>query len=41
MLFQKKKQENATVKVAPKGDAHYLTAKESREIAKSNAKIIR
>ena len=41
MLFQKKKQENASGTAAPKGNAHYLSAKESREIARSNAKTIR
>ena len=41
MLFQKKKQENASETAAPKGNAHYLSAKESREIARSNAKTIR
>ena len=41
MLFHKKDQENAPEKAASKGNSHYLTAKESREIAKSNSRIIR
>lgn len=41
MLFHKKDQENAPEKTASKGNSHYLTAKESREIAKSNSRIIR
>ena len=40
MLFGKNKQDKPQ-KAAPKGNAHYLTAKESREIARSNAKVIR
>ncbi len=40
MLFGKNKQDKPQ-KAAPKGSAHYLTAKESREIARSNAKVIR
>ena len=40
MLFGKNKQDKPQ-KAVPKGNAHYLTAKESREIARSNAKVIR
>ena len=40
MLFGKNKQDKPQ-KAVPKGSAHYLTAKESREIARSNAKVIR
>ncbi len=47
MLFRKRNttqseaQGEEVKKSAPKGNAHYLSAKESREIAKSNARTIR